>query len=137
MMTLAAFRARFPEFTTGVVGDTAMQSLLDEAALEIGDAYLDHADIAHGYLAAHLAVIWVRDNAQAAKLDPGMVVALSVPGAMSVSFNSAGVQAAMNDPYMATTYGQRFVRERTIAGKGAVAGGGSSSLTDIDSIFRS
>lgn len=125
MMTLAQFRARFTALTSAVVGDVVMQAFLDEAALEIGEAYGDFENSAHGYLAAHLAVVDLQDQASAGKVDPGIVTSLSVPGAMSVSLHAAGVEAKMRDPYLATTYGQRFCAIRDREGKGAVSGGGT------------
>lgn len=53
MMSLSAFRTRFPEFRTA--GDDLVQAILDEAALRVDpDAYGAKIDIAHGYRAAHL-----------------------------------------------------------------------------------
>lgn len=53
MMTIGAFRARYPEFRTAP--DTLVQAVLDEAVLRIEpSAFGAKADIAHGLMAAHL-----------------------------------------------------------------------------------
>lgn len=53
MLTLSAFRARYPEFKTAA--DTFVQSILDEAELRIDrGVFGTRGDIAQGLMAAHL-----------------------------------------------------------------------------------
>jgi len=53
MMTLIAFRARYPEFRTA--SDELVQAILDDAALRVDPrAFGKKIDIAHGLVAAHL-----------------------------------------------------------------------------------
>lgn len=54
-LTVAEFRARFPEFTSTIVGDAVVQARLDEAAIETPKkVWGDLTTTGHGWLTAHL-----------------------------------------------------------------------------------
>lgn len=123
-MTLAQFRARYPQFAS--IGNDLVNAYLSEALLEIGEAFEDQADRAQGLYAAHYCAVEAEERARATAAPnlahAGNVVSESA-GRLSVSRSAEMLKAAMDDPMKSTTYGQRFCFIRDRAGKGAVASG--------------
>lgn len=138
-MTLAQFRARYPQFAT----NANAEAYLSEALLWIGEAFEDKAELAQGLYAAHYCAVEAEERARATAA-PNIASAGNVvsegAGKLSISRSGEMLKAAMDDPMKATTYGQRFCFIRDNAGKGAVATGakflddGGTGLASADDL---
>lgn len=118
MANLTQFRARFPEFTVGVLNDTLAQMYLDDASLQMGTVgdldpgtWLVFFDVAHNMLAAHYATIWMAtsdgDGAPKAPVKKREVDDTMVEYAIS------SISPTMDDLY-STAYGKRYRHYRRI-----------------------
>lgn len=121
MLTPADIKARFPAFSS--VDNNFVQLQLDRSGPYFDVSRWDDLyDEGLAYWVAHELTLAARDN------DPdsnngGMFdgTIMKKVDQLQKSTSSETVKAAMDDPYMATVYGQRYVRLRNLVGIGAIA----------------
>lgn len=124
-MTPSEFRAQFHdgEFASATaLPDNYIQRFLDASAPHFnvqrwGKNYSEG-------LACHVAHSIVVSKAQAAKsisqADANDVVTRAISGAVSMSKDPEMLRMQAKDPYMRTTYGQRYAYLRNLVGRGGV-----------------
>jgi Protein of unknown function (DUF4054) len=108
MLTVADFRARFPEFLCpNIYPDARILIFLTDALMDINvDKFGDLAERAQLYLAAHyLAVATGTQQGDASNV--GKVSSKSVDS-VSVSYSGGG-ESAQADIYESTSYGQIYL----------------------------
>lgn len=122
MLTPAAFKLQFPAFAT--TSDERVQLFINKAdpyfdVARWGDFYDDGVAnfVAHnlfltgGYGGSTPPVgSGMQDNTTSKKV-----------GDVQISKSTALIQAAMTDPYMRTSFGQRFTELRRLVGVGAIS----------------
>ena len=112
MITIALFRARFPEFDDTFYPDEQVQLFIDDTLFYMGTDELrwcDNYDYAQSYLAAHLLTSGTQTEAGDSNTKAGPI-SQKVAGGVSVAravFTKDRSDA--DDFYMATSYGQRFI----------------------------
>jgi hypothetical protein len=124
-VTPSEFRESFPdgEFnSTGSLPDSYIQKFLDAAAPDFnvkrwGKRYSEG-------LACNVAHRIVVSKAQAAKsisqADANDVVTRAISGAVSMSKDPEMLRQQARDPFLRTTYGQRYAFLRDLVGRGGV-----------------
>jgi hypothetical protein len=121
-MNSTTFKARYPQFASNANIDT----YLSESLLFIGEAYEEYADMAQGLYVAHSCAVEAEEKARA-EAAPSAAFARDVvskgAGKLSISRSAELLAKQAEDPWMATTYGQRLCHLRDLAGMGAIASG--------------
>lgn len=119
-VTLAGFRARFPEFATAA--DATVLLCLDDAALEVAaGAWGTLYERGSYYHAAHFLALRIAATTGAIPGGgvPGDVASRAV-GDVSVSFVRSAPGSASDSSFIRTAYGTEYLRMLRRAGHGAV-----------------
>ena len=126
-VTVAAFRARFPEFSDDVTyPDSRVEIFIEDSQLIYMGAdenrWLGKYDYAQAYLVAHLLITAEASEAGDSSVKVGPVSSKSA-GGVSVSRAVATKDRSDGDDfYMGTVYGQRFLMTRNVCFVGVVVG---------------
>ncbi len=120
MMTPTEFKTRFPEFTT--VADARVQVFLDEAEpmfdVERWESFYTQG---LGNLVAHELALATPSLKIATMSGAADGKTSKKVGAVAVTYAAELITAAAKNPYMRTSYGQKYSELRRLVGIGAVA----------------
>lgn len=118
MIDVAAFRTRFPEFTTAAYPDAQVTLALNDTIPLIDPARWDDLyDMGTAYLAAHELVMAGVIAKTPLTDDKNMKKA----GDVQAGRDSMLMNAQAKNPYLRTAYGQKYLYYRNIVGSGAVS----------------
>ena len=126
-VTVAAFRARFPEFTDDTVyPDARIEIFIEDAQLVYMGAdenrWLGKYDYAQAYLVAHLLVSGEASEVGDSSVKVGPVSSKSAGGVSVTRAVATKDRSDGDDFYMGTVYGQRFLMTRNVCFVGVVVG---------------
>ena len=111
--TVSDFRTRFPEFSDNTeFTDSRVQLMLDDATLYMGtdeQRWCNKYNIAQSYLAAHLLTESERTGAGDSNVKAGAIVSKSAGGVSVTRQASTQVRSDVDNFYMSTAYGHRFI----------------------------
>ncbi len=115
--TISDFRARFPEFSdNSEYPDPRIQLFLDDATLDIGTdegRWCNYYNVAQSYLAAHLLTVGTKTEVGGSSASSGPISSKSAGGvSVSYSVTTNNNRSTLDDFYMSTSYGQRFITLR-------------------------
>ena len=126
-VTVAAFRARFPEFTDDIVyPDARIDIFIEDAQLVYMGAdekrWSGKYDYAQAHLAAHLLVSGEASGAGDSSVKVGPVSSKSAGGVSVTRAVATKDRSDGDDFYMGTVYGQRFLMTRNVCFVGVLVG---------------
>ena len=126
-VTVAAFRARFPEFIDDTVyPDARIDIFIEDAQLVYMGAdekrWSGKYDYAQAHLAAHLLVSGEASEAGDSSVKVGPVSSKSAGGVSVTRAVATKDRSDGDDFYMGTVYGQRFLMIRNVCFVGVVVG---------------
>ena len=116
-VTVAAFRARFPEFSDDVTyPDSRVEIFIEDSQLIYMGAdenrWLGKYDYAQAYLVAHLLITAEASGAGDSSVKVGPVSSKSAGGVSVTRAVATKDRSDGDDFYMGTVYGQRFLMTR-------------------------
>ena len=116
-VTVAAFRARFPEFSDDVTyPDSRVEIFIEDSQLIYMGAdenrWLGKYDYAQAYLVAHLLITAEASEAGDSSVKVGPVSSKSAGGVSVTRAVATKGRSDGDDFYMGTVYGQRFLMTR-------------------------
>ena len=126
-VTVAAFRARFPEFSDDVTyPDSRVEIFIEDSQLIYMGAdenrWLGKYDYAQAYLVAHLLITAEASEAGDSSVKVGPVSSKSAGGVSVTRAVATKDRSDGDDFYMGTVYGQRFLMIRNACFVGVVVG---------------
>jgi len=126
-VTVAAFRARFPEFSDDVTyPDSRVEIFIEDSQLIYMGAdenrWLGKYDYAQAYLVAHLLITAEASEAGDSSVKVGPVSSKSAGGVSVTRAVATKDRSDGDDFYMGTVYGQRFLMTRNVCFVGVVVG---------------
>ncbi len=114
--TATSIKTRFPEFSA--VADAIVEFSIEEARLEVTDAWTIGADLAIVYLTAHYVAAAITASESGGTGGEGNIASESI-GRLSISYaQTSAATAAVADDYSSTSYGRRYetLLERNFGG---------------------
>jgi len=126
-VTVAAFRARFPEFTDDTVyPDARIDIFIEDSQLIYMGAdenrWQGKYNYAQAYLVAHLLITAESSEAGDSSVKVGPVSSKSAGGVSVTRAVATKDRSDGDDFYMGTVYGQRFLMTRNVCFVGVVVG---------------